>query len=73
MEVSNMHQHEIDDINRKLAILAAKYGFAATARKAPRDEAKVIFDAFTWRNDRSLITPRYIRTNRTGDDRNAVC
>jgi hypothetical protein len=45
-----MRQHEIDDINRKLAIHAAKYGFAATARQAPRDEAKVVFDAFAWRN-----------------------
>jgi hypothetical protein len=49
-----MHQSEIDDINRKLAILAAKYGFAATARKAPRDEVKVIFDAFSWRDEEVL-------------------
>ena len=26
--------YQADDINRKLAILAAKYGYAATARKA---------------------------------------
>ena len=49
-----MHQSEIDDINRKLAILASKYGFAATARKAPRDEAKVIFDGFAWRDEEVL-------------------
>jgi hypothetical protein len=46
-----MHQSEIDDINRKLAILSAKYGFAATARKAYREGAKVIFDAFSWRDE----------------------
>ena len=39
---------DIDDINRKLAILAAKYGFAATARKATRPEPRVMFDAFSW-------------------------
>jgi hypothetical protein len=49
-----MHQSDIDDINRKLAILAAKYGFAATARKAPRDEGKVVFDAFAWHKEEVL-------------------
>ena len=43
-----MHQADIDDINRKLAILAAKYGFAATARKAPGEDSRVAFDAFCW-------------------------
>ena len=43
-----MYQADIDDINRKLAILAAKYGFAATARKAPGEDSRVVFDAFCW-------------------------
>jgi hypothetical protein len=46
-----MDQHAVDDVNRKLAILAAKHGFAATARKAPRIPARVVFDAFRWRDE----------------------
>ena len=46
-----MNQHAVDDVNRKLAILAAKHGFAATARKAPRSEPRVFFDAFRWRDE----------------------
>jgi hypothetical protein len=46
-----MDQHAVDDVNRKLAILAAKHGFAATARKSPPGESRVVFDAFTWRNE----------------------
>ena len=47
-----MDQHAVDDVNRKLAILAAKHGFAATARKAPPPSAsRVVFDAFTWRDE----------------------
>lgn len=45
-----MDQHAVDDVNRKLAILSAKHGFAATARKAPRAQPHVVFDAFTWRD-----------------------
>src|SRR4051812_28958600 len=47
---TGMDQHAVDDVNRKLAILAAKHGFAATARKAPRSEPRVFFDAFRWRD-----------------------
>jgi hypothetical protein len=46
-----MDQHAVDDVNRKLAILAARHGFAATARKSPPSESRVVFDAFTWRNE----------------------
>ncbi len=46
-----MDQHAVDDVNRKLAILASKHGFAATARKSPPSESRVVFDAFTWRNE----------------------
>lgn len=46
-----MNQHAVDDVNRKLAILAAKHGFAATAHKAPRSEPRVVFDAFRWRDE----------------------
>jgi hypothetical protein len=46
-----MDQHAIDDVNRKVAILAAKHGFAATARKAPRSASHVVFDAFRWRDE----------------------
>jgi hypothetical protein len=46
-----MDQHAIDDVNRKVAILAAKHGFAATARKAPRSPSHVVFDAFRWRDE----------------------
>ena len=49
-----MDKFDIDDINRKLAISAAKHGFAATARKAYRPEPRVIFDAFAWRNEEVL-------------------
>ena len=45
-----MDQHAIDDVNRKLAILSAKHGFAATARKTPRSPSRLVFDAFTWRD-----------------------
>jgi hypothetical protein len=45
-----MDQHAVDDVNRKLAILAAKHGFAATARKASPSLPHVVFDAFTWRD-----------------------
>ncbi|MEJ0038925.1 MAG: hypothetical protein WDO68_23145 [Gammaproteobacteria bacterium] len=45
-----MDQHAVDDVNRKLAILASKHGFAATARKAAPSEPRVVFDAFTWRD-----------------------
>jgi len=46
-----MDQHAVDDVNRKLAILASKHGFAATARKTPPSESRVVFDAFTWRDE----------------------
>ncbi len=44
-----MRQSELDDINRKLAILAARHGFAAIARNAPLGTSGVVFEAFTWR------------------------
>ena len=44
-----MDQQAVDEVNRKLAILAAKHGFAATARKAPRSQSHLVFDAFRWR------------------------
>ena len=46
-----MDQHAVDDVNRKLAILASRHGFAATARKTPPSESRVVFDAFTWRDE----------------------
>jgi hypothetical protein len=49
-----MLQSEIDDINRKLAILAAKHGFAATACKAVSDGATVLFQAFSWHGEEVL-------------------
>jgi hypothetical protein len=44
-----MRQSDVDDINRKLAILAARHGFAAIARNAPLEKSEVVFEAFTWR------------------------
>jgi hypothetical protein len=44
-----MRPSDIDDINRKLAILAAQHGFAAIARNAPLEKSEVVFEAFTWR------------------------
>ena len=43
-----MRQSDVDDINKKLAILAARHGFAAIARNAPL-ESEVVFEAFSWR------------------------
>lgn len=45
-----MHQSDVDDINRRLAILAAQQGFAAIARNASPEKNGVVFEAFTWRN-----------------------
>ena len=42
-----MRQSQVDDINKKLAILAARHGFAAIACNAPL--SGVVFEAFTWR------------------------
>ena len=44
-----MRQSDVDDISRKLAILAAQNGFAAIARNAPLGKSGVVFEAFTWR------------------------
>jgi hypothetical protein len=44
-----MRQSDIDDINRRLAILAARHGFAAIARNAPPEKSEIVFEAFTWR------------------------
>jgi hypothetical protein len=44
-----MRQSDVGDINRKLAVLAARHGFAAVARNAPHDKSQVVFEAFTWR------------------------
>jgi len=46
---------DIDDLNRKLAILAAKYGFAAIAHNAFRPEPQVVFEAFSW-DDGELLS-----------------
>ena len=48
-QVHRMRQSDVDDINRKLAMLAARHGFAAIARNAPLEEGGVVFEAFTWR------------------------
>jgi hypothetical protein len=45
-----MTSPDVDDINRKLAILAAKHGFAATARETSKDGSRLVFEAFIWRN-----------------------
>ena len=47
-QVHRMRQSDVDDINRKLAVLAARHGFAAIARNVPL-ESEVVFEAFTWR------------------------
>ncbi len=44
-----MRQSDVDDINRKLAMLAAMHGFAAIARNAPLEKSEVVLEAFTWR------------------------
>ena len=44
-----MRQSDVDEINRKLAVLAARHGFAAIARYAPPEKSEVVFEAFTWR------------------------
>jgi hypothetical protein len=49
-----MRQSDVDDINRKLAILAAQQGFAAIARNAPLEKSEVVFEAFTWRGPKVL-------------------
>jgi hypothetical protein len=49
-----MRQSEVDDINRRLAVLAARHGFAAIARNAPVEKSEVVFEAFTWRGPEVL-------------------
>jgi hypothetical protein len=44
-----MRQSDVDAINKRLAILAARHGFAAIARNAPLEKNEVVFEAFTWR------------------------
>jgi hypothetical protein len=44
-----MRQSDVDDINRRLAVLAARHGFAAIARNSPPEKSEVVFEAFTWR------------------------
>jgi len=44
-----MRQSDVDEINRRLAILAARHGFAAVARNAPLEHNEVVFEAFAWR------------------------
>lgn len=44
-----MRQSDIDDISKRLSILAARHGFAAMARNAPLETGKVVFEAFAWR------------------------
>jgi hypothetical protein len=53
-----MRQSDVDDISRKLAILAARHGFAAMARNAPLGNGAVVFEAFTWRGTEVLTHTR---------------
>jgi hypothetical protein len=50
-----MRQSDVDEINRRLAILAARHGFAAIARNAPLEKGEVLFEAFAWR-DAEVLT-----------------
>jgi hypothetical protein len=49
-----MRQSDVDEINRKLAILAARHGFAAIARNAPLENSELLLEAFTWRGAQVL-------------------
>ena len=53
-QVHRMRQSDVDDINRKLAVLAARHGFAAIARNAPLEKSGVVFEAITWRGPEVL-------------------
>jgi hypothetical protein len=50
-----MHQSDVDDMNRRVAIIAAQHGFAAIARNAPLDKSEVVLEAFAWRG-REMLT-----------------
>jgi hypothetical protein len=53
-QVHHMHQSDVDDMNRRVAIIAAQHGFAAIARNAPLERGEVVFEAFTWRGPEVL-------------------